>query len=69
MIVKDSNGNQLQDGDTVVLTKSLQVKGSSINLKKGQVIKRIRLTEDEEEIDCRINNVSIVLKTCFVKKG
>jgi protein PhnA len=69
MIVKDSNGNQLQDGDTVVLTKSLQVKGSSINLKKGQVIKRIRLTEDEEEIDCRVNNVSIVLKTCFVKKG
>jgi len=67
--VKDSNGNQLHDGDTVVLIKSLKVKGSSLNLKKGQVIKRIRLTEEEEEVDCRVDGISIVLKTCFLKKG
>ncbi|QQR98824.1 MAG: alkylphosphonate utilization protein [Sphingobacteriales bacterium] len=69
LIVKDCNGNQLNDGDAVVLTQSLKVKGSNLNLKKGLVIKRIRLTDNEEEIDCKVDGQSIVLKTCFLKKG
>lgn len=69
MDVKDSNGALLNDGDTVTLTKDLKVKGSSITLKRGTVVKKIRLTDDEEEVDCRINGTSIVLKTCFLKKA
>jgi protein PhnA len=68
MEVKDSNGNLLNDGDSVVLIKSLKVKGSSVTLKKGTVVKRIRLTDDEEEVDCKVDNMSIVLKACFLKK-
>lgn len=69
MEVKDSNGNLLKDGDTVVLIKSLKVKGSSLTLKKGLVIKNIRLTDDEEEIDCRAENTKVVLRTEFLRKG
>ncbi len=69
LVVKDSNGAILNDGDNVVLTKSLKVKGSSLNLKQGTMIKKIRLTSNDEEIDCKVNGTSIVLKTCFVKKA
>lgn len=68
MEVKDSNGTLLNDGDSVKLTKDLKVKGSSITLKQGKVIKKIRLTDNDEEIDCRVDGMSIVLKTSFVKK-
>ena len=68
MEVKDSNGNQLNDGDSVFLIKTLPVKGSSIKLKKGMVIKNIRLTDDENEVDCKVGKTSIVLKTMFLKK-
>jgi protein PhnA len=68
LVVKDSNGNPLNDGDSVVLIKSLDVKGSSVTLKKGTVIKKIKLTEDANEVDCRVNGMSIVLKTAFLKK-
>jgi len=69
MIVKDSNGNPLNEGDSVILIKSLPVKGTSITLKKGTVIKNIRLTEDDEEVECRVDKMKIVLKTAFLKKG
>lgn len=69
MIVKDSNGNQLNDGDSVILIKSLPVKGTSITLKKGTVIKNIKLTEDDGEVDCKVEKMRIVLKTMFLKKG
>jgi protein PhnA len=69
MEVKDSNGNILADGDTVVVVKTLKVKGSSMQVKKGQVIKRIRLTDSEEEVDCKVDGQSIVLRTEFLKKG
>lgn len=69
MEVKDSNGALLTEGDSVKLIKDLKVKGSSITLKRGTVIKNIRLTDDEEEIDCRVDKVSIVLKTCFLQKA
>ncbi|HYK77545.1 MAG TPA: alkylphosphonate utilization protein [Daejeonella sp.] len=67
--VKDANGNPLNDGDSVVLIKSLKVKGTTTTLKKGLVVKNIRLTDDEEEIECRVDKVRMVLKTCFLKKG
>jgi protein PhnA len=66
--VKDSNGNTLIDGDSVTLIKSLKVKGSTTTLKQGITIKKIRLTDNEEEVDCKVDGVSVVLKTCFLKK-
>jgi protein PhnA len=68
MDVKDSNGNLLSDGDSVTLIKDLKVKGSSLNLKRGTVVKKIRLTDDAEEVDCRINGSSIVLRVEFLRK-
>ena len=68
MEVKDSNGNVLQDGDNVTLTKDLKVKGSSLTLKRGTVVKKIKLTDDPSEVDCRINGSGIVLRTEFLKK-
>jgi protein PhnA len=68
LIVKDSNGNALQDGDTVSVIKSLKVKGSTTTIKQGTTIKKIRLTDDPEEVDCKVDGMSVVLKTCFLKK-
>ena len=68
MEVKDSNGTVLNDGDSVTLIKDLKVKGSSQVLKRGTVVKKIRLTDDEGEVDCKINGSGIVLKTEFLKK-
>ena len=67
--VKDSNGNPLKEGDSVVLIKSLPVKGTSVTLKKGMVIKNIHLTDDDEEIECRVEKVKMVLKTMYLKRG
>jgi protein PhnA len=68
-IVKDSAGNVLADGDSVILIKDLKVKGANQTLKQGTVIKSIRLTEDPEEIDCRHDSIKgLVLRTEFVKK-
>ena len=69
MEVKDSNGNILSDGDTVTLIKDLNVRGSSLTLKRGTTVKKIKLTDSEDEVDCRINGSSIVLKTMFLKKS
>jgi protein PhnA len=69
MEVKDSNGTILNDGDTVTLIKDLKVKSSSLNLKRGTVVKKIRLTDNEDEVDCRVNGQSIVLRTEFLKKA
>jgi len=67
-MVKDANNNLLKDGDTVKLIKDLKLKGTSSTLKRGTTVKNIRLTDNENEIDCRVNKMSIVLKTEFVKK-
>ncbi|PKP43668.1 MAG: PhnA protein [Bacteroidetes bacterium HGW-Bacteroidetes-13] len=69
MDVKDSNGNLLTDGDSVTLTKDLKVKGSSITLKRGTMVKSIRLTDNADEVDCRVNKMAIVLRTEFLKKA
>jgi protein PhnA len=68
METKDSNGNILQDGDSVTLIKDLKLKGTSTTLKRGTVVKNIKLTDDPEEIDGKIEKMAIVLKTCFLKK-
>lgn len=68
IVVKDSNGTILKDGDAVMPIKDLKVKGASINLKRGTVIKNIRLTEDDDAVECRIGKKTIVLRTEFLKK-
>lgn len=66
---KDCNGNVLQAGDTVVLIKSLDVKGSTLNAKMGTVVKNIRLVEDNtEQIEGRIEGQVIVILTKYVRK-
>jgi len=67
-ITKDSNGTVLTEGDSVQLIKTLKVKGSSITLKMGTTVKNIRLTSDPEEVECRVDKSTLVLKTCFMKK-
>ncbi len=67
-VPKDSNGAELMDGDSVTVIKDLKVRGSSMVIKRGTKVKSIRLTENPEEVDCKINGSGIVLKTCFLKK-
>ena len=67
--VRDSLGNLLQDGDSVTLIKDLTVKGAGQTLKRGTVIKTIRLTGDAQEIDCRYEGIKgLVLRAEFVRK-
>ena len=70
IIVRDSNGNILKDGDSVALIKDLKVKGSGgVTLKRGSVAKNIRLTDNADEIECNVEKVrGLVLRTEFVKK-
>jgi len=69
MDVKDSNGNLLSDGDSVLLIKDLKLKGSSTVLKRGTVYKKIRLTSNPEEIEVREGKSTLVLKAAFLKKA
>lgn len=67
--VRDSVGNRLADGDSVTLIKDLKVKGAGQTLKRGTVIRSIRLTGDEQEIDCKYEGIKgLVLRAEFVKK-
>ena len=68
MEVKDANRNILKDGDAVKLIKDLKLKGTSTTIKRGTAVKNIRLTDNPDEIDFRINKMSVVLRTEFVKK-
>lgn len=68
-IVKDSNGNVLQDGDTVVVIKDLKVKGTSSTLKVGTKIKGIRIVDGDHEVDCKTDLGQMMLKACFLKKA
>ncbi|MDP1725891.1 MAG: alkylphosphonate utilization protein [Bacteroidota bacterium] len=69
MEVKDSNGTILSEGDSVFVIKDLKVKGSSSTIKRGQVVKNIRLTNSADEIEGRVDKQVMVLKTCFLKKS
>jgi protein PhnA len=70
MEVRDSNGALLSEGDSVHVIKDLKVKGTSLTIKRGTIIKNIHLTANEEEIECRVEKAKgLVLKTCFLKKA
>lgn len=67
--VRDSAGNLLTDGDSVITIKDLKVKGAGQTLRKGTIIKSIRLTGDPQEIDCRYEGIKgLVLRAEFVRK-
>lgn len=69
-VVRDANGNILQDGDTVTVIKDLKVKGSSSVVKMGTKVKGIRLIDGDHDIDCKIPGFGTMqLKSQFVKKG
>jgi len=68
-IIKDANGNELKDGDTVTVIKDLKVKGSSLVVKVGTKVKNIRLVDGDHDIDCKIDGIGpMKLKSEFVKK-
>jgi len=70
LIVKDANGNVLQDGDTVVLIKDLPVKGAPKPIKAGTKVKSIKLTSGDHNIDCKIDGFgAMALKSIYVRKG
>ena len=70
VVVKDSNGTTLNEGDSVTVIKDLKVKGSSTVLKRGTMIKNIHLTGNEDEIEGRTDKVKgLVLRTEFLKKA
>jgi protein PhnA len=69
LVVRDAVGNVLADGDQVTLIKDLTVKGAGQTLKRGTLIKSIRLTGDAQEIDCKYDGIKgLVLRAEFVRK-
>jgi protein PhnA len=69
-IVRDANGNELKDGDTVTVIKDLKVKGSSSVVKVGTKVRNIRLVDGDHDIDCKIDGIGAMgLKSEFVKKA
>ena len=68
-VVRDANGNLLQDGDTVTVIKDLKIKGSSLVVKVGTKVKGIRIVEGDHDIDCKINGIGAMqLKSEYVRK-
>lgn len=68
-VIKDANGNVLNDGDSVTVIKDLKVKGSSLVVKIGTKVKNIRLVDGDHDIDCKIDGIGAMkLKSEFVKK-
>ena len=69
-VIRDANGNVLQDGDTITVIKDLKVKGSSLVVKVGTKVKNIRLVGGDHDIDCKIDGIGAMkLKSEFVKKA
>lgn len=70
LVVKDANGNILQDGDTVVLIKDLPVKGAPKPIKAGTKVKNIKLTDGDHNIDCKVDGFgAMALKSIYVRKA
>jgi protein PhnA len=69
VVVKDSNGAPLAEGDSVLVIKDLKVKGGSSDLKRGTLIRKIHLIGDPDNIECRVDGSTLVLKTMFLKKA
>jgi protein PhnA len=68
METKDSNGTLLNNGDSVLIIKTLKVKGTSGSLDRGTVVKNIKLTDNNQEVEAKVNGSIIVLKAEFLKK-
>jgi protein PhnA len=69
-IVRDANGNELSDGDTVTVIKDLKIRGSSSVVKVGTKVKGIRLVDGDHDIDCKIDGIGAMqLKSEFVRKA
>jgi protein PhnA len=68
LMVRDSNGTPLAEGDAVTLIKDLEVKGAGFTAKRGTLVKGIHLTDDAAMVEGRVNGITIVLKTQFLKK-
>lgn len=69
LIVRDSNGAVLKDGDSVIVIKDLKVRGSSSVIMRGTMVKNIRLTDDADEIEGKVEKSMMVLRTEFLKKA
>jgi protein PhnA len=69
LIVRDSNGAVLKDGDSVTVIKDLKVRGSSSVIKRGTMVRGIRLTDDAAEIEGKVEKSMMVLRTEFLKKA
>ena len=69
LIVRDSNGAVLKDGDSVTVIKDLKVRGSSSVIKRGTMVRGIRLTDDAAEIEGKVEKSMMVLRTEFFKKA
>ncbi len=69
LIVRDSNGAVLKEGDSVTVIKDLKVRGSSSVIKRGTMVKNIRLTDDAEEVEGKVEKSVMVLRTEFLKKA
>jgi protein PhnA len=69
-VVRDAHGNELRDGDAVIVIKDLKVKGTSLVVKVGTKVKSIRLVDGDHDIDCKIDGIGAMqLKSEFVKKA
>jgi protein PhnA len=69
LIVRDSNGAILKEGDSVTVIKDLKVRGSSSVIKRGTMVKNIRLTDDADEVEGKVEKSVMVLRTEFLKKA
>ena len=69
MDTKDSVGNILSNGDSVTVNKDLKIKGMSKTIKRGTKVKNIRLSSNNQEVECRFGKSTVVLKTQFLKKA
>ncbi|MGK0362072.1 MAG: protein PhnA [Bradymonadia bacterium] len=67
-VIVDANGTQIEAGDSVSLTRSLDVKGTTFVAKRGTVVRNIRLCDVPEHIEGKVNGVTIYIKTCYLKK-
>lgn len=69
LIVRDSNGAVLKEGDSVTVIKDLKVRGSSSVIKRGTMVKNLRLTDDVDEVEGKVEKSMMVLRTEFLKKA
>jgi len=69
-VVRDANGNELNDGDSVTVIKDLKIRGSSSVVKVGTKVKNIRIVDGDHDIDCKIDGIGAMqLKSEFVRKA